>query len=146
MKFAKNAKGQMRVIETILASLIIIGALSFVSTFAVNPKSLGFEMTDLEKMGYSALHDLDQQGLLAKLVYAGKWGDLKTILKMTVPNDVYFNLTICDIEGLKLNTFPILYGDAETFSEAGNVASLTYCLAGETTYEPRILILQITRG
>jgi hypothetical protein len=139
----------MRVIETILASFLIIAALSFVSVFAVSPKSPGYEMTDLEKTGYSALHGLDQQGLLAQLVYDQKWSDIRTLLKITMPNDVYFNLTIYDVGGSKLNdASSILYGDSATFSEAKNVASLTYCLAGvpKTGYAPRVLVLQLTRG
>lgn len=149
----KNTKGQMRVIETILSSFIIIAALSFVSIFSVNPASPSYEMADLEKTGYSALHDLDQQGLLIPLVYNQKWIDLRSILKITMPNDVYFNLTIYNSSGLKigsrLNSGPdsqILHGDYATFSGAKNIAAITYCLIGETEYDPRILILQLTRG
>jgi hypothetical protein len=153
MKNLKNNRGQMRVIETIIASFIIIAALAFVSTFGASPASFGYEMTDLEKTGYSVLHDLDQQGLLTPLVYDGKWTDLRTILKLTLPNDVYFNLTIYDINGDKLKGSPdvlIIQGDSEIFSEAKNIVSLTYCLvdarASEITYNPRILTLQLTRG
>jgi hypothetical protein len=149
----KNERGQMRVIETIIASFIIVAALGFVSTFAVSPTSLGYEMTDLEKTGYSVLHDLDQHGLLLPLVYGGNWSDLRAILKMTLPNDVYFNMTIYDVHGVKLQGNPdvlILHGDSDTFSDAKNVASLTYCLVGtgvdEPIYNPRILVLQLTRG
>jgi hypothetical protein len=153
LKSLKGNRGQMRVIETIIASFIIVAALSFVSTFAVSPTSLGYEMTDLEKTGYSALHDLDQHGLLTPLVYGGNWSDLRTILKMTLPNDVYFNMTVYDVNGVKLKGDPdvlILHGDSNTFSDATNVASLTYCLVGtgvgEPIYDPRILVLQLTRG
>lgn len=147
----------MRVIETILAAFIIVAALSFVGIFALSPTSPGYEVTDLEKMGYSALHDLDQQGLLASLVYNGNWGDLRTVLKITIPVDVYFNLTICDLSGSKLNgDTQIIYGDSATFSNAKNIASVSYSLVGvpklistgnyEADYDPRILVLQITRG
>ena len=153
LRILKGNRGQMRVIETIIASFIIIAALSFVSTFAVSPTNPAYEMTDLEKTGYSALHDLDQQGLLTPLVYDGKWSDLRTILKLTLPNDVYFNMTIYDVNGVKLKGNPdvlIYHGDPDTFSDAKNVASLKYCLVGsrpsETVYSPRILVLQLTRG
>lgn len=153
MRRLRNTKGQMRVVETILASFIIVGALSFVNFLAVSPTSSGYEMTDLEKMGYSALIDLDQQGLLIPLVYNQRWSDLRTILKITMPNDVYFNMTIYTVSGLKLgselNSTPdsqILYGDLATFSDAKNIASVTYCLVGETDYDPRILVLQLSRG
>ncbi len=144
----------MRVIETIIASFIIVAALAFVSAFAASPTSPAYEMTDLEKMGYSALHDLDQQGLLVPLVYnETRWSEIRTALKITLPNEVYFNLTIYTVDGyrngVKSNNSPdsqILFGDSETFSDAENIASLTYCLVGETTYEPRVLVLQLSRG
>jgi hypothetical protein len=145
----KNNKGQMRVIETIIASFIIVAALAFVSIFAASPESFGLEMKDLEKMGYSALHDLDQQGVLRQLVYNDQWSDLRTILKITLPNDVYFNLTISDLSNGQIQNVPgvqILYGDSQAFSDAKNIASITYCLTGETTYEPKILTLRLTRG
>lgn len=139
----------MRVIETIIASFIIVAALSFVSIFAASPESLGYEMTDLEKTGYSALHDLDQHGLLTPLVYNGNFSDLRTILKLTLPNDVYFNLTIYNLTNGRLESasdIQILYGDSDTFSDAKNIVSLTYCLVGETAYDPKILVLRLTRG
>jgi len=157
IKDLRNKKGQMRIIETILASFIIVAALSFVGIFAVSPTSPAYEMTDLEKMGYSALHDLDQQGLLAPIVYNLRWSDLRNILRITLPNDVYFKLIIYDTNGLaKTSDSQILYGDVNTFSEAKNVASITYCLVGipklntngtyEADYNPLILVLEVTRG
>ena len=153
MKIFRNTKGQMRVIETLLASFIIVAALSFVGIFSVSPESPAYDVIDLEKMGYSALHDLDQQELLAPLVYGPEWGDLRTVLKISLPVDVYFNLTIANIDGSKINE--ILYGDLTTFSEAKNIASISYTLIGfpvqvgngyVANYDPRILILQLTRG
>lgn len=149
MRTLRNTQGQMRVVETILASFIIVGALSFVNFLAVSPTSPGYEMTDLERMGHSALIDLDQQGLLTPLVYNQRWSDLRTILKITMPKDVYFNMTIFTISGSKINITPdsqILSGDFATFSDAKNIASITYCLVGETDYDPRILVLQLSRG
>jgi hypothetical protein len=151
MRSLRNTKGQMRVVEVILASFIIMGALSFVNFLAVSPTSPGYEMTDLEKMGYSALVDLDQQGVLIPMVYDQRWSDLRTILKITMPNDVYFNMTIYTLSGLNItlnsaSDSQILYGDWDTFSDAKNIASITYCLAGETDYDPRVLILQLSRG
>lgn len=157
LKILKNSRGQMRVIETLLASFIIVAALSFISVFAQSPASPGYEMADLEKTGYSALHDLDQQGLLAPLVYQSKWPDLRIILKMTMPNEVYFNLTIYDSTRTQYyGDSQIFYGDSNTFSDAKNIASVTYCLVGtpklsstglaEASYDPRILVLELTRG
>jgi hypothetical protein len=156
MRKLRETKGQMRVIETILAASIILGAVSFVGVLAVRPTSLTYEMTDLEKMGYSALHDLDQQNLLASFVYEGEWSTLRTALKITLPVDVYFNLTVYDLSGSKLNEEnQVVYGDSATFSNAKNIASITYCLSGVATqsgtgytaeYDPRIVVLLVTRG
>lgn len=146
MRNLKNKRGQMRVIETVIASFIIVAALSFFSIFAVSPPSPGYEMTDLEKTGYSALHDLDQQGLLTPLVYQSRWNDTRAILKMTMANDVYFNLTVKKLDGSPVNADYIRFGDSNTFSDAKNVASITYCLVGTQSYDPRILVLELTRG
>ena len=153
----RNSKGQMRVIETILASFIIVFALSFVNIFAITPTSPKYEVTDLEKMGYSVLHDLDQHGLLARFVYTEEWNNIKTALRVTLPLDVYFNMTIYNLNYAKVNDDTIFYGDPETFTTSKNIASVTYGLIGcpkrnETTdsyeamYDPRILILQLARG
>ncbi|MCW4053728.1 MAG: hypothetical protein NWE84_02250 [Candidatus Bathyarchaeota archaeon] len=157
IQILRNRRGQMRVVETILASFIIVAALSFVGIFAVSPTSPSYEITDLEKMAYSALHDLDQQGLLAPAVYSHSWSDLRTILRLTMPNDVYFNLTICKVDGSPIYSgSQILYGDLNTFSQARNVVSISYCLVGvpkfnangvyDADYDPLILVFTVTRG
>ncbi len=156
MKDFREKRGQMRVIETIVASFIIVAALSFFTIFATNSPSPSYEMTDLEKTGYSALHDLYQQGLLTSLVSSSEnWTGLRMVLKMTMPNEVYFNLTIQDLNGNIINhDFPILYGDSKVFTDAKNVASVTYCLAvpgshplsSGVSYSPAVLVLELTRG
>jgi diphthamide synthase subunit DPH2 len=158
MVFKKfDRRGQMRVIETLIASFIIVAALSFVGVFAVSPTSSSYEVTDLEKMAYSTLHDLDQQGLLAPAVYSHSWSDLRNILRITMPNDVYFNLTVWKVNGSPIYAgSEILYGSLNTFSEARNVVSISYCLVGTpkfngngvqtAEYEPLVLVLEVTRG
>jgi hypothetical protein len=162
MRTTRNNKGQMRVIETILASFIIVSALSFVNIFAITPTSQKYEVTDLEKMGYSLLHDLDQHGLLARFVYNGEWDNrewenLKAALRVSLPLDVYFNMTVYNLNYTKVTNATIFYGDPEIFATSKNVASVTYGLIGypkrnQTTgnyqaiYDPRILILQLARG
>ena len=150
-------KGQMRIIEVILASFIIVFALSFANIFAITPTSPKYEATELEKLGYNVLHDLDEQGLLARFVYYEEWDNLKAALRVTLPLDVYFNMTVYDLRGAKINDVTIFYGDSETFTNSKNIASVTYGLIGypkcnQTTgnyqaiYDPRILILQLARG
>jgi hypothetical protein len=151
----KNTKGQMRVIETILASFIIVFALSFVNIFAIAPTSPKYEVTDLEKLGYSVLHDLDQHGLLARFVYNEEWDNIEAALRVTLTPDIYFNLTIYDLHDTKINHESISYGDPQNFNTSKNIASVTYGLVGyptrndsayQATYDPRIVILQLVRG
>jgi len=156
-KNLRSNRGQMRVIETILASIIVVSALAFVNTYAATPSSQIYEVTDLEKMGYDLLHDLDQHNSIVPLVYNEDWTNLQATLKLTLPIDTYFNLTICDITGSRINSKDIIYGDRITFETSKNTASVLYTLVGfsqktagtysaTAEYQPRILILQITRG
>ncbi len=149
----------MRVVESILASFIIIFAITFASTFAVTPQSSTYEVGDLEKLGYNALHDLDEEELLSRFVYSeSEWSTNFTVaLRISLPSDVYFDLRICDLNGTLLNSnIPIRYGDPKVFNNSGSVASVTYCIAGysrfdsaagsQVKYEPRTLVLLLVRG
>jgi hypothetical protein len=50
MRMRNGGEGQMRIIETILSSFVIIAALAFMNTMAINPPSLRYEAGDLEKL------------------------------------------------------------------------------------------------
>lgn len=147
MTKSNGKKGQMRIIEVILASFIIVFALSFANILAITPTSPKYEATELEKLGYNVLHDLDKQGLLPRFVYREEWGNLTAALRVSLPLDVYFNVSIYYSDGTKVNHEPIFYGDTATFATSKNVASVTYGVVGyQTNYDPRILTLQLTRG
>ena len=158
MKIFKSTNGQMRVVESILASFIIVFAITFVSTFAVTPRSSTYEVGDLEKLGHNALHDLDEQRLLSRFVYnQSEWStDFTVALRISLPSDVYFDLKIYDLNGSLLNSnVPVRYGDLKVFNDSDSVASVTYCIAGysrfdpatgsQVKYEPRTLILLLVR-
>lgn len=137
----------MRVVETILASFVILFALAFVNIFAVTPTSPKYEASDLEKWGHNVLHGLDEQRLLGRFVYNGEWENLTAALMVSLPSDVYFNLTVYDLNGNIVNDAPIMYGEPEVFVTSNMTASVQYCLPGyQTYYNPRILILQLVRG
>ncbi len=156
MKMKNKNKGQMRVLEAILASFIIIVALSFVNFFAVNPSSQKYEASDLEKSAYNALHDLDLQGLLARFVYNEEWENLTAALSVVLPSDSYFNLAVKDLNGITINDVPISYGDNSIFEKSKAVSSVTYALVdfpskiapfgSNSNYLPRLLSLQLVRG
>jgi hypothetical protein len=148
----------MRVIEVILASFVIVFALSFTNIFAITPTNPKYETTELEKVGYNILHNLDEQGLLARFVYNREWDNLTAALRVLLPLDIYFNMTVYDLQQhTKVNDIAIFYGDPEAFTTSNNIASVTYGLIGYPTrnqtigsyraiYDPTILILQLARG
>lgn len=140
----KDVKGQMRVIETIVAILIILSAFAFIYFFIVPPSSPTYETDELEKVGYIALHNLDEQGILGRLVYDEEWIKIADTLMVSLPSDVYFNLTVYDPDNNIVNSLPIYYGDPLVFRTSGSVASVAYGIPGyQTNYEPRVLILQL---
>jgi hypothetical protein len=67
-----------------------------------------------------------------------------------MPVDVYFNLTVYradSIEWIRVSGDKITYGDEETFDSSKNIASVSYVLIGyQSGYDPRILLLQLSRG
>lgn len=153
MKRKNKNKAQMRVVEAILASFIIIFALSFVNFFALTPTSQKYEITDLEKVGYNALHDLDVQGLLVPMVYDNHWTDLKAALGVILPTDVYYNITVLDLDKNPLNDVSISFGSSEIFTTSKSISSINYVIVGfpnrdmsSYNYEPRIINIQLIRG
>jgi len=146
-KSTKGSKGQMRVVEAILASIMVMTAIVFLYLFAASPSSSTYETGDLEKIGHNVLHDIDEQRLLARYVYNSEWANLTAALMVSLPTDVYFNLTIYDVNGNALNPVSISYGSAQIFTTSKAVASVTYIVPGyQTNYNPRILVLQLVRG
>ncbi len=149
MRTVRDTRGQMRVIETILASFIIFSVFAFVNIFAVLPSSPKYEASDLEKMGHNVLHDLDEQGLLSRFIYnETEWGELTLALTIFLPLDTYFDLTIYDASDTMINQhFPIRYGAPEVFTASDSTASVSYIIPGQQgEYSPRILVLQLVRG
>ncbi len=168
MRNNRGKRGQMRVIEVILALFILVFALTFASFLSVTPASPKYQSTELEKLGYNVLHDLDKLGLLPKFVYANEWGNITAALRVNLPINVYFNLTVYQINEITThdttvydynplnNNSPIFYGEPLAFSFSTDVASVTYCMVGaikgtpeddlEAKYEPRVLVLKLTRG
>lgn len=142
MKMKDARKGQMRIIETVLASFVIVAALAFMNTVAFNPPSSKYETSDLEKLGYNVLHNLNEQRVLVRYVYDREWNNLEAALRVSLPADVYFNLTVIDMEGYVEGS--IIYGQTNVFGSS-STGSVTYVLPGSDDYDPRILVLGLVR-
>ena len=137
----------MRVVEALLASLVILVAITFINVFAVTPLSPTYEASELEKVGYNVLHDLDEQGLLRRFVYNQEWENLTAALMVALPPDVYFDLTVYYLNDTVVNEGVLIrYGDPNIFETSGSAASVSYIVPGyQTNYDPKILVLQLVR-
>jgi hypothetical protein len=149
MKVKGATRGQMRIIETILASFVVVAAIAFMNTMAINPPSPRYEASELEKIGYNALNALNEQGLLSRYVYDREWNTLQAALRVSLPADVYFNLTIESfVDPQSYQRYPeasISYG-ADNIAASNSAALVIYVLSGTDYYDlTRILSLQLVR-
>lgn len=143
----------MRVVETILASLVIMVTITFVNGTMIPPYSPRYEAMELEKLGYNVLHNLETRGILTRYVYdldvARGQSLLRSALMVSLLPDIYFNLTIYRLDEfgeLHVEGQSIVYGEPEAFENPSLVSTVTYVLASSGAYyDPRILILQLTR-
>jgi hypothetical protein len=144
----RSVKGQMRVVESIMATLIVISAVTFLYFFASAPSSQAHDTSELEKIGHNILHDIDEQGLLARYVYRSEWGNLTSALAVSLPANVYFSVSVYDMNNNTVNyPYLIQYGDQQVFTSSEAVASVTYIVPGyQTNYDPRILVLKLVNG
>jgi len=143
----QGSKGQMRVIEVILASIMVVSAIIFLYYFSAAPASSTYEIGDLEKIGHNVLHNIDEQQLLGRYIFNSEWFNLQAALTVSLPTDVYFNLTVYDLNGNQINNVPIGYGSSQVFETSKAVASVTYIVSGyQTNYNPKLLQLQLVRG
>jgi hypothetical protein len=150
MNLLTDKKGQVRLIETIIAAFVILSAITFVNAYSVLPTSQEYETSDLEKMGHNIFHDLDENGILSQFVYGteNERENLMPALMVFFPPDLYFDLTIYDTQGTLLNqNSPIRFGESKMFEESNSTVSVSFILPGNRAqYDPRILLLQLVRG
>jgi hypothetical protein len=146
MKKTKKTKGQMRLVEALLASFILMFAITFLNVIAVTPTSPTYEPSNLEKMGNNVLHDLDEKNLLARFVDTEDWGTLTLALMVSLPPEIYFDLTVYYLNWTVVNNETMRYGTSDVFENSSYIASVTYIVPGyQTDYDPRILVLQLVR-
>jgi hypothetical protein len=97
-------------------------------------------------MGNNVLHDLDEKNLLARFVYTEDWGTLTMALMVSLPPEIYFDLTVYYLNWTVANNETIRYGTSDVFENSSYIASVTYIVPGyQTDYDPRILVLQMVR-
>jgi hypothetical protein len=137
MNIIKNKKGQVRVIEAFLASILLMACISIIPA----PSNLKDSTGSLASTAQNVLLSLDSNGQLANLVDNRNWTSLKDSIASALPLTVWFNLTIFDRGMNILNPFPICNAGAVS----DKIVSLDYvCTSQNSTYTIYILRLQLS--
>jgi hypothetical protein len=138
LKLVRNKKGQVRVIEAIFATILLMSCLSFVpaSTSLKDPTG------NLGSNAQNILLSLDSNGHLATLVGSQNWTSLKDCLESSFPKTVWFNLTVFDQNMHVINPFPIC--NAGAVNE--KIISVDYiCASQSSNFTIYILQLQLSQ-
>jgi hypothetical protein len=137
LRIFSNNKGQARLIEAFLATLLLIGCVALIPTYSAKTHPPDFASIALEK-----LTTLDNNGQLAALIDAGNWVALKSCIDSVIPLTLWYNLTIFDQHMNALNSFPLC--SSGTVSE--NINSVDYVsVSPGGTYRVYILRLQLSQ-
>ena len=93
MSFRSDQRGQIRVIEALFASLLIL------STLALVPSHLAFEQSHystLYSQGTQVLISLDNNAMLSSTIEDSNWTSLRNCIQSLLPMSLWFNLTVFD--------------------------------------------------
>ncbi|MCW4001037.1 MAG: hypothetical protein NWE93_12440 [Candidatus Bathyarchaeota archaeon] len=136
MRFLKDKRGQVRVIEAFFASMLILSCLTLIPAQQTAPSP----SIDLDAKAQNVLSSLDGQGHLAELIGNRDWTGLRENLASALPLAMWFNLTVYDADMNVLNDYPICNGGAVS----NTVSSVTYvCASQSSNFEVYVLQLQL---
>ena len=136
MRLLSNKKGQVRVIEAFLASMLIMSCLALIPTQAT-PKS---SEVNLAWKAQNVLLALDSNGQLSSLVDNRDWAKLDQCIESALPLTTWFNLTVYDNNKNTLNDIPISNGGLVS----DRISSVEYvCVSQKSTFAVYVLQLQL---
>ncbi|MCQ5374108.1 MAG: hypothetical protein NO515_03675 [Candidatus Methanomethylicia archaeon] len=105
----RTKKGQMRILETIIAAAVVYIVFSAAFFLIRSSESMTLQETiDLNKLGYNTLHRLMESRTIEETLEKQQengMGYLKNILQKFLPSGIYFNLTIYNCTGDLENPF-----------------------------------------
>jgi len=92
----------MRTVEVFIVIVILLGAITVASQFAVLPSPRLISSPGLRQLALTTLQSLDTRGDLTKTVFSNpsdpSWRDLGIALSASFPPNVVYNFTVYDIE------------------------------------------------
>jgi len=151
-----RSKGQLRVIEAVLASIIIFTTFTSAAYLLTSHRTWATRnLEELEKIGYNALQRLAESGGLEATVGDSHLGwelHLKLLLETILPASIYYNLTVL-VSSYKFGiaTLAQCNGQAITnvqsngFNTSPEIASITYVYTCRRA-KVYVLVLQLATG
>lgn len=135
----KENRGQIRVIEALLAIFVIFSSLVISANLTVSQNTASDH--DAASIGSQALLKLDSDGSLGKCIDNGNWTALRDALNLVLPAGVTFNLTVYDEQMQQVNNAVISNGG---FSSQ-EIAFVEYvCASQGSVFHCYILHLYLT--
>ena len=129
-------QGQVRIIETFLAVLIIFSSFAISANVTVTQNTKKHD--DLASIGLQALLKLDSDGSLAKCINSEDWDTLRDALNLVLSAGIAFNLTVYNGQMQQVNTDVISNGG---FSSQ-DIAFVEYvCASQDSNYHCYIIHL-----
>ena len=137
-RFIKNKRGQVRTIEALFASVLLLSSLALIQP---TQKHDNAPTATLSLTALNVLVSLDNDGSLAKLSDARDWAGLRNIIGASLPPAVWFNLTVLDARMAPTNDVLITNGNAAS----DNVEAIDYvCVSTSGNYAVYFLRLQVS--
>ncbi|MCW4014994.1 MAG: hypothetical protein NWF06_01355 [Candidatus Bathyarchaeota archaeon] len=137
MRLKDDQRGQIRIIEALFASLLIL------STIALVPSQLGAEQTHystLYSQGTQVLISLDSNAMLSSTIECGNWTLLKNCVQSMLPVSLWFNLTVFDSSMVCLNDVFVSNGSPVN----DEIVAVNYvCASSSADYAVYIVQLQL---
>jgi hypothetical protein len=135
LKLLTNKKGQVRVIEAFLASLLLTGCIAIIPIYSYHvPQNLYSEASNI-------LASLDSNGELAILIDNENWQQLKDTINSAIPLTLWYNLTVYDENANILN--PVSISSSGVVND--NINSIDYMsVSPNSQFTVYILRLQIS--
>ncbi|HVP26984.1 MAG TPA: hypothetical protein VMT26_04895 [Candidatus Bathyarchaeia archaeon] len=94
-------RGQIRVIEAVLAVIVIFASFTLSTNLTVSQNKAQSE--DLAADGLHALMKLDSDGSLSRYIADKNWTSLREAVNLALPTGISFNLTIFDEQMRQVN-------------------------------------------
>jgi hypothetical protein len=133
----KDNRGQVRIIEAFLSSMLILACLTLIPAQTTNTTTSD---SVLLSKAQNAMLSLDSDGHLGSLIDSHDWTTLKECLDSAMPLTLWYNLTVYDANNACLNDYAICSSGAVS----NEVVSYTYiCASPSSTYAIYVLQLQL---